>query len=77
MEIFWQVTFAVFLVSLIPFLSFGFLFIPKRHLKNILNVLIAFAIGVMLADVFLHILPDIYANTENVVPVDPNSEVAI
>lgn len=50
---------AVFLVSLLSFSGLLFLSFKKNQLKNILIYLISFSAGTLLADVFLHLLPEV------------------
>jgi len=52
---------SVCLVSLIALLGIFIIFIKENILKRILIILIAFAVGGLLGDVFLHIIPQIYA----------------
>jgi len=59
---FFSILFSVFLVSLVSFVGIFFLALKERTLDNFLELFISFAVGSMLGDAFIHILPEATEN---------------
>lgn len=55
---------SVILVSLVSLLGIAYLLLKKERLKNITIFLVSLAAGTLLGDVFFHIIPEIYEETE-------------
>ncbi|MEK6919268.1 MAG: ZIP family metal transporter [Nanoarchaeota archaeon] len=62
MELLTAIIIAVVIVSLISFVGISILVIRKRFLDKIINLLVAFSAGSLLATAFLELIPESYEN---------------
>jgi len=57
---------SVIVVSLISFIGIFFISMKEERLHSILFILISFAVGSLLGDVFFHILPELFSDPSSV-----------
>src|SRR3989344_7819833 len=62
-----MIVLATFIVSIISFVGVIFLSFKKEFLNKLLPLLVSFAVGVILGDVFIHIMPESINNIGNTV----------
>ncbi len=56
---------SVLLVSILSLAGIGIVYIQERRAKSLLFILISFAVGTLLGDVFFHIFPELFASASS------------
>jgi zinc and cadmium transporter len=53
----------VLIINLIPFVGVGFLFLNIKHIDKISKYLVSFAVGALLGNAFIHIIPEVFSES--------------
>lgn len=64
-ETFLPALLGVIIVSAIPLIGFAVVFVSKPKLEQYTHLLVSFAIGALLGNAFMHLLPEIFSESKN------------
>lgn len=64
-QVWWYALSSVFLISITSFAGLFFLFVKEKSLERINNVFVSIAVGSLLGDAFIHLIPESFEKNPN------------